>query len=498
MSIKNTSIVKINFKGGLISPGKLLDILEHAKKAGVRDVRFGLRQQLLIEVDNANEARVSQFLEGLNASKFFYEVDADESPNIISSYPAEEVFISRNWLSEGIYKDIFDAFEHAPRLKINIADSMQSFTPLFTGNINWIASDEPNFWFVSIRFPKTNHIYTWSQWVYTSEIAPMSKKIEQLMYDNPSLFFDNQSADGALLFEMLMNEHVFNTMPAANKLDLPRFMLPYYEGFNRYNNQLWLGIYRRDERFSIDFLQELCQLCLATKVGLLCSTSWKSIIIKSIDESDRQRWDALLARHQINVRHAANELNFQVEDRCDEGLKIKNDLVNWLAKQDARTFGVCIGIKTRAKSEVFSSILIKQRRLNVFGLRWLRVFDVLIAKDFNPNQRTGEVFKKGCLRHELPVVLQNAILQYYEQIALNPSSQTLQSDEHLKESSVSTRFLAQCPNCMTVYDERVGQPEFGVEPNTSFMALRDDYECPCCETPKHLFKQVDEKLLYAC
>ncbi|MBC7424631.1 MAG: hypothetical protein H7334_14410, partial [Ferruginibacter sp.] len=38
--------IKINFTGGIISPGDLLKILAAAAFAGVRQVSFGLRQQL--------------------------------------------------------------------------------------------------------------------------------------------------------------------------------------------------------------------------------------------------------------------------------------------------------------------------------------------------------------------------------------------------------------------------------------------------------------------
>ena len=47
---------------------------------------------------------------------------------------------------------------------------------------------------------------------------------------------------------------------------MPEFKLPYYEGLNRYNEKYWLGIYRRDELFSIKFLKEVCMLCLQTGI----------------------------------------------------------------------------------------------------------------------------------------------------------------------------------------------------------------------------------------
>jgi hypothetical protein len=197
--------------------------------------------------------------------------------------------------------------------------------------------------------------------------------------------------NGELLYGMIQQE-TYITKPVEQPLKLPAFNLPYYEGLNRYNNKYWLGIYRRDELFSVSFLKEVCLLCLQTKVGQLCSSPWKSIIIKGIEEKDKLHWTNLLAHHQVNVRHAANELNFQVEDNCRDGLALKKYLVNYLSKDDMRTFGICIGIKTRTKSEVFSSILVRRRPLLKIGSwEFLHVYDILCAKDFNPNERTGSV-----------------------------------------------------------------------------------------------------------
>ncbi|MEJ7587923.1 MAG: rubredoxin, partial [Ferruginibacter sp.] len=131
------------------------------------------------------------------------------------------------------------------------------------------------------------------------------------------------------------------TKTSIDPARLPAFNLPYYEGLNRYHDKFWLGVYRRDELFSVGFLKEACQLCLQTKIGQLCLTPWKTIIIKNIADSDRMYWNNLLAKHQVNVRHAANELNFQVEDNCKEGLDLKLYLLKSLHTDDTRTFGIC-------------------------------------------------------------------------------------------------------------------------------------------------------------
>src|SRR5687768_2378098 len=403
--------IKINYRGGIISPGEFYNVLVAAGKAGVREVSFGLRQQLLIELSPDSIGLLSDELEKLN---IIFERDISDYPNIISSYPAEEVFIHNTWLSEGVYKDIFDEMNYRPRLKINISDSNQSFTPILTGNINWVASSsKQHFWHLFVRFPKTNVIYEWDHLVYTNDVSKLSRDLEQMIFSNSDKFYDNKSANGESLFKML-DVDKYITQAAQKPAVLPSFNLPYYEGLNRYNDKYWLGIYRRDQLFDVAFLKELCLLCLHTKIGQICSTPWKSIIVKGIEEKNKSAWNRLLEKHTINMRHAANELNFQVEDDCREGLELKNYLVKGLNHDDIRTFGLCIGIKTRKKSEVFSSILVRRKALVSFlGIEMFHLYDILCARDFNPNERTAFVFSRNNPKFVLREQLRSAIVAFY-------------------------------------------------------------------------------------
>ncbi len=475
--------IKINFKGGIISPGDLYNIMVAASKAKIDSVSFGLRQQLFMDVMNEN---YKLLVEQLHLLGVFFEVNSDSYPNISSSYPAEEIFITKTWLSEGVYKDIFDLMEHRPRLKINISDSNQSITPNLTGNINWVASPVQHFWHLFIRFPKTNVVYEWKEMLYTNDLPRMSKHIEELIFANGKKFIDNPLASGDELFDLLtVNNYITKTAEAPAKL--PGFNLPYYEGLNRYQDKFWLGIYRRDEMFSVSFLKELCQICLQTKIGQICSTPWKSIIIKNIESKTLTYWNNLLAKHLINVRHAANELNFQVEDHCDEGLQLKNFLVKYLHEDDTRTFGICFGIKTRKKSEVFSNILVRKRPLiSLFGFGFFHVYDILCAKDFNPNERTGSAFSTGNFKFLLPEQLRRAILSFYSYHDA-ASLPTIKSASDKKERPVHVaepQFVYQCSHCLSVYDEKVGDPSKEIPADTSFDVLPSTYTCDLCDASK--------------
>jgi len=89
--------------------------------------------------------------------------------------------------------------------------------------------------------------------------------------------------------------------PIEKDLTIPRFVMPYYEGVNLWGSMPWIGIYRRDEQFPINFLMELCDLCKETKIGNLCVTAWRSLIIKGIQSKDRIGWEKLLSKYNINV-----------------------------------------------------------------------------------------------------------------------------------------------------------------------------------------------------
>lgn len=484
----------INFPGGIISPGNLYNILVAATKARIQYVRFGLRQQLLIDTTTYN---IAIFTDEMDKLGIDYEVDTNNFPNIISSYPAEEIFIRKTWLTEGVYKDVLDDIDFKPSVKVNICDSDQSFTPMLTGNINWIASSQSeHYWHLIIRFPKTNVTYEWNQLCYTNHIAQVTKALEDIIRNNQAQFVDNPQANGEELFALLDQDN-FILKQAESTVSLSSFNLPYYEGLNRYNNKYWLGIYRRDELFSIPFLKKLCQLCLDTKLGQLCCTSWKTIIIKGIDEKDKNLWNSLLEEFEINMRHAANELNFQVEDNCNEGLALKNFLVKHLSIDDTRTFGICFGIKTRKKSEVFSSILIQKRHLiNLLGVKLLPVYDILCAKDFNPNERTGEIFSRSNPSFLLPEQVRRSIFKFYKYrlnaIKTGNQKQSFQSEEAIKKDG---EFLYQCNNCLTVYNERIGEIENNINPGTAFKDLPASYCCVLCEGEKENFIKIDQSVL---
>jgi rubredoxin len=48
-----------------------------------------------------------------------------------------------------------------------------------------------------------------------------------------------------------------------------------------------------------------------------------------------------------------------------------------------------------------------------------------------------------------------------------------------------------CMGCGFLYDEAAGLPEHGIAAGTRWADIPEDWHCPDCGTPKHLFEMVE-------
>lgn len=484
-----THQIKVNLPGGIVSVGDLSVMLDVLEKSGVANVRFGTRQQLYF---SATPAQLEDIEHGFLISDTDFEKDADQHPNILSSYVAEDLFNSSNWLREGVYKDILDTFSYTPGLKINLIDHSQNLIPFFSGNLNFISSDIGSYWHLYIRFPKTNIIYYWSSLVYSEDIALLSEAIEKILLSQRNLYYDQPEIEGQQLETTVRASGSFLFQEADAPLRLPDFQLPYYEGFNKYNEKYWLGIYRRNELFPVAFLKELCQICSKTRIGQIHTTPWKSIIIKGVEPADRKLWNALLDKNRMNVRHASNELNWQTEDLCEEGLKLKHELINGFNAADLRTFKLCFAIKINPKSGLFGAVVIKKQ---IQEDQKEARFDLLHTIDFNPNSRHYKTYVTGIGRAELLPQLSTLCETYYQQqtmVAGEQADRYYETDSHVEPE---VTYVHQCKHCLSIYDEAWGEESLNIPAGTPFADLPDDYRCPLCESALTAFSPVIKESL---
>ncbi|MBD8487971.1 rubredoxin [Echinicola sp. CAU 1574] len=474
--MQKADLVRVFVKGGIISPGDFLKTISTANKLGTNYIHLGSRQDVLFPVKDKN---LETLEETFNAISTAYDTDGEEFQNIVSSYPALDVMPTTHWLASHTYHYILDTFDYKPKLKVNITDPVQNLVPLFTGNINFVASSLDNYWYLYLRFSEMDSKpWCCPDLIYGYDLAKVAKAIEEIDPVNCQLKFPE-------IYQKAKDTVAPNTTPVEQELDYPEATSPYYEGMNRIvGGKYWLGLYWRNNKFTINFLKALCELCIETNIGKISLTPWKSIIVKGIAEKDRLSWEKLLGKYGINIRHSSLELNWHLPVLDEEALEIKNYLVRALDKQDISTYGLSFSIKTRHMA-LFTSVAIEKATKEKDSDP--DTFNILYSKDFNPNLSEYFYYAKHVPIDTIPPLLIELSYKYYDQLEVRKSPETIESE---KTATHKNHKKYQCSNCMTIYDEKYGDPESAILAGTSFMKLPASYCCSVCESPKSAFKLI--------
>jgi rubredoxin len=482
---RKSELIRAFVKGGFLSPADLLKIMEVSKNLGNKYVLFGSRQDIMFPSNGADEQQLELLFSNIN---IHYELGSDHSmyQNIVSSYSAVNVVETTNWLKEDTYNLVIDSFEHRPKLKINIVDPVQSLVPLFTGELNFIASKEENYWYLYIREPrKENSIQCWPRLIFSQDLPTVAKTLEELFLSYLPFTIEE-------LYMILRNRGIrINYHPITEKLKLPEVRFPYYEGLNAMlNDQYWLGLYWRNNQYDINFMTAACHLCQGTNIGKINIIPWKAFVIKGIKGSDRLLWEKLMGKFGINERHSSLELNWHLPVIDQEALELKRFLVRELDLQDISTHGLTFTIKTERAIFLFTSIVIEKDLLPSVPLG--DYYNVLYAKDFNPNNLVYVTYARHVKKEMIPALLIELSKQYFRQ--LNPekeaNSELAEVEQNINGDNLISRY--QCSNCLTIYDEKFGDPLAGIPAGTKFKDLPSAYVCQVCDSPIAKFSLINQ------
>src|SRR5690349_14804603 len=408
METKKSDLIRVFVKGGILSPADMLKIMDISRRLGNKFVLFGSRQDIMFPSNDASEQQLDKFFREINMD---YELGSDQSvyQNIVSSYIAVNVVETTNWVKEDTYHFVIDNFDYKPKIKINIVDPVQSIVPLLTGEINFIASKEENYWYLYIRDPrKGNSVECWPKLIFTQDIAKVSKALEELILNFQPFGIDE-------LFVILQGKMRINYRAMGEKLKISANTIPYYEGLNAMlNSQYWLGLYWRNNQYDIDFMTASCRLCQETNIGKINIIPWKAFIIKGIKATDKIRWEKLMGKFGINERHSSLELNWHLPVVDNEALELKRFLVRELDQQDISTHGLTFTIKTSREMYYFTSIVIervKEPEVNP-GER----YNILYAKNFDPNNSEYIPYARTVRREIIPALLIELSKLYFRQL----------------------------------------------------------------------------------
>jgi rubredoxin len=482
METRKSDLIRAFVKGGILSPADMLKIMGISQTVGNRFVLFGSRQDIMFPSNGTNLSKVDNAFSSIHIDS---ELGSDQSvfQNIVSSYVAVNVVETTNWVKEDTYHFVIDNFDYRPKVKINIVDPLQTLVPLFTGNLNFIASSEENYWYLYIRDPrKGNIIECYPRLIFSHDIARISKELESVFLKYAPFTVDE-------LYVIIKGSLRINYRPITEKLKFPENAFPYYEGLNAMlNNQYWLGLYWRNNQYDIDFMSAACKLCQETNIGKINIIPWKAFIIKGIKASDRLRWEKLMGKFGINERHSSLELNWHLPVIDPEALELKRFLVRELDQQDISTHGLTFTIKTNREMLYFTSIVIEKCFDD--GVTPGETYNILYAKNFNPNNIAYHPYARQVKKEIIPALLIELSKLYFRQ--LNPEKENTEPENRNGVVNGVHFFSYQCSNCLTIYDKKFGDPSSNIPPGVAFEDLPLTYKCHVCESPKVHFLPVKD------
>lgn len=478
--MSRSKLIRIYNPGGSISTGKLRELVKCAYKVGIKTLHIGTRQNIIIKTEDKTEFK--NIIQELNNKDIHHNSHVNTQPNIISSLPTVGIFLTTPWVNEGVFFDIFDSFDYIPKLKVNIVDPEQTLIPVFSGELNFIASKKEEYWYLHVNIDNETPPKEWPTLIHSSSISEVCKRIEDVILSNFNISID-----------ALINE-VSDTLNYTSLANLDSFVpkkssLPYYEGLHIYGQKCWLGISSRNNDFTIEFMDMIVALAKKANIGKIHLTPWRSILIKNIPVEHIPAWEALLGEFNINTNHSSLEMNWQLKALDSWALKLKHYLFKRFDQLNIRTEGITFSLG--GFGDISTSIIIDRKK----GLLpFMDTYKVSHRKNFDPNQFEVIPFADRVSKKELVDTLLYLCKQFYKQ---TDKSLLKTQDESIAKAPKQPLNIHQCKDCLTVYDPSLGAPEYNALPGTAFEDLPDNYVCPTCDNPKSGFEKLTSLKDYA-
>jgi rubredoxin len=192
-----------------------------------------------------------------------------------------------------------------------------------------------------------------------------------------------------------------------------------------------------------------------------------------------------MGKFGINERHSSLELNWHLPVIDSDALELKRFLVRELDQQDISTHGLTFTIKMKREMFLFTSIVIERCPDLEKGDR----YNILYAKNFNPNNVTYLTYAREVRKEIIPALLIELSKLYYRQ--LNPEKEQ-DADVVKPEGTKKVATSYQCSNCLSIYDKRYGDVIANIPPGVSFEELPETYTCHVCDSPKKYFVAMRE------
>ena len=473
MSNEKTVWMRVYAPGGVISPHDLRVIAGTSNTLGYGMLRAGLRQDILVpNIPAMEERRFCSLISPMKACIY----SAENPPNITSSYAAAELGNTTPWADSDTYQNIIKSFDFQPWLRVNVADPRQNLFPVGGGDINFIASKTEDVWHVVLHLPYMNEAQRLPAGIEGERLAEFVRDVERIVLgeDEPT---------AAAILESIRQKWKKGLVVLDEDPEAAPPAYGSYGGFHAMpkGGGQWLGTGARDALFDFYFVDEICRMAVELGVATLGISPWNALLVKNIRDGAVANWKTLLSRHGIAEQRGHAELWFTSEtDGADARARKSFSEQTGALCAAAPGLSFTLGDFSRAETAVLIRRIAKPA-----GVFWRKESFTIFARE-KLDRRSAQLnlFAEKIPAAEVPARLAELTEKFRaEQIA-----RTQAVVEAAKKENGGPHY--QCPDCLTRYDRKYGDPENGVVAGTPFADVPPMWQCPLCETAKNRFAEV--------
>lgn len=469
MGVQSGSMI-LHTAGGRIPLGVLRRAAEVSMVCGNGNLGLGSRQELILcGLSGGNRERARRDLGTLMVEHH------PRRPNIVTTRPVSGRAPRTPWLSDGAYDSVLAQFVSPPALPVNLSDSRQVYLPIQTGQINFVAAQEPSFWRVSFFLKGQLRPVMLSSEVHSDGVAAATFVIQQaLLGDNAANLPELQASLEACLGGLLRTG-------AEQVRPSPYDTLQPINGFQRDGDSdtYSLGIPVFNQPLPGHFLVDLCVFAQKLSIATAGITPWQSLLLHGIPATARRDVERLLVQHRVALHTGAWD---QV---CIDGF------VSPEAVRDGRALIVALNRRCPCPGPL--SIAFTERTATVPDTPVvIRAHADATRWPFRPRPRytvyVREYFERSSTllvpfaRDLTAVALTDAMLNVLDQFG---AGQTTTRPESAAQASYRSGILLhRCVECLTEYSEQYGDPLGGIDAGTPFAELPSEWQCPTCGAPQ--------------
>lgn len=479
--MRNLGYQHIKIKAGRIGLERFRLIVKTLIRFQVDKIGIGEQQTMYFQPKNEEEEKaIHESIELLN-----FRFQTAENFNLVSSIPAINVVASTPWLHSGVYAKISQSFPKIKPLSVRIVDPAQRLISLFGSQINFVASEFINFWYLYVRVIDGNY-FLWPVMINSNSVGDAYKILSQILIENPNLdkksllnLFNNQSES--------ISTRSFLHEPKIDSMEFPN-----YDGIHFTGNDYWFGFGGAKGYFKTTELDAFCVLLEQIEVKEIYLNVRGGFILKEIKNQHITLLNQCVKQSSFKTGRAFNELGWQYDVLNEKEQKLKEKFTKELASRGNENYGFSVKLISNKKLNLAkedTDYLISYSSL-IPGISLFDQFQLFIKQSKNP---ADGIYRSVGTKQSFGLVAENlfAKLLVASKSQIEISNNLEISKTNLdEEKSIDNQFEYVCSDCNNVYNPLVGDINQGISVGTEFNFLPKDYICFVCGAEKQSFSLI--------